>query len=104
MKIRILQFVHKGCFYCVCRDICLVSESKESFDDAVKSIKEMLSVYLLDKDYNRLQKMGWKTNGISINPPNFAEKELVEYARDFFNREITEYQIVETDVKTELGD
>lgn len=64
----------------------------------------MLSVYLLEKGSYRLQKMGWKINGNSINSPNFAEKELVEYARDFFLEEITNYQIVEIDVKTEAGD
>lgn len=47
--------------------------------------------------------MGWKIIENSIIPPNFVEKELVEYASDFFEVEITNYQIVEIDVETEIG-
>lgn len=88
----------------MCKDICLISKSKHSFNDALKRIKEMLNIYLSDKNYFRLQNMGWKVNGNSIISPNFAEKELVDYASDFFKEEITDYQIEEVDAKTELRD
>ena len=94
MELNVLQFLCDGCFYCVCRDICLISESKNSFNDALERIKEMLSIYLSDKNYFRLQKMGWKVKGNSVIPINFAEDELVKYARDFLETEITNYQII----------
>lgn len=104
MELKVIQFVNDRRFYCVCRDICLISESENSFNDALEHIKEMLSIYFSDKNYFRLQKMGWKVNGNSIISPNFAEKELIEYARDFFKEEITKYQIVGIYVKTKLED
>jgi hypothetical protein len=94
MELNVLQFLCDGCFYCVCRDICLISESKNSFNDALERIKEMLSIYLSDKNYFRLQKMGWKVKGNSVIPINFAEDELVKYARDFLETEIANYQII----------
>lgn len=60
MRLKVLQFVHDGHFYCVCRNICLIAESKNSFDDAVERIKEMLGIYLSDKNYSRLQKWDGK--------------------------------------------
>ena len=38
--------------------------------------------------------MGWKVKGNSVIPINFAEDELVKYARDFLETEITNYQII----------
>lgn len=107
MKIRILQFERSNTlekYCCVCREICLFTTGIETYNLPVQNIRNMLLTYLKDKNYTRLRKMGWTLNGNSIIPPIFAEKELVEYARDFFKEEITNYQIVEIDVKTELGD
>ena len=103
MRLEVLQFVHDGHFYCVCRNICLIAESKNSFDDAVERIKEMLGIYLSDKNYSRLQKMGWKMIDNSVIPIKFADDELVRYASDFFGYEITNYQLIEIYVKIESG-
>ena len=107
MKIKILQFertytLEKYC--CACKELCLFASGTENYDIPIQNIKNMLLTYLKDKNYSRLQKMGWILCEKSIIPPNFAEKELVEYARDFFKEEITSYQIVEINVETELGD
>nr|WP_278578847.1 hypothetical protein [Bacteroides intestinalis] len=107
MKIRILQFEHPQSFKggrccCACRDICLFT-ANTTFDIAIADIKKVLLIYVQDKNFTRLRKMGWKIIENSIIPPNFVEKELVEYASDFFEVEITNYQIVEIDVETEIG-
>lgn len=107
MKIKILQFkrtytLEKYC--CACKELRLFATGTENYDTPTQNIKNMLLTYLKDENYSRLQKMGWILCGKSIIPPNFAEKELVEYARDFFKEEITNYQIVEINVGTEPGD
>ena len=107
MKIRILQFEHPsfkgGKYCCACRDICLFTSSP-TFDAALADIRKVFSSYLHDEKFTRLLKMGWKIYDNSLIPPNFVEKELVEYASDFFKVEITSYQIIEINVETELGD
>ena len=51
------------------------------------------------------KKTGWSIDSNSIIPPNFVEKELVEYANYFFEVGIINYQIVEIDVEIkENGD
>ena len=107
MKIRILQFKRPNTlekYFCVCREICLIASDAKSYNLPMQNIKNMLLIYLKDKDYIRLQKMGWILSDNSITPPIFAEQELVEYARDFLKEKITNYRIVEINVKIELGD
>ena len=107
MKIKVLQFKRTGTsekYCCVCREICLFATGVENYNLPMQNIKNMLFTYLKDKDYTRLQKMGWILSDNSVTPPIFAEKELVEYARDFLKEKITNYQIVEVNVKIELGD
>lgn len=60
-----------------------------------KQIPSLYEKLCLDY-YNpyQLQKMGWKVKGNSVIPINFAEDELVKYARDFLETEITNYQII----------
>lgn len=105
VKIKVVVFEHpeskKVC--CACRDICLFT-SNENQDSALNDVKNTLLVYLQDKKLARLQKIGWKICDKSIILPNFAEKELVKYASDFFGVKITNYQIIEIYEKTELGD
>lgn len=105
VKIKVVMFVHpeskKTC--CACRDICLFT-SNENEDFALNDVKNTLIMYLQDKKLSRLQKIGWKICDKSIIPPNFAEKELIKYASDFFKVEIINYRIIEIYVKTELGD
>lgn len=96
---KVIQFMHNNLYYCVSKEICVLSESKVSFDEATDRILKVLRIYLQDKNFLRLKKIGWKMVGNSIEPPIFADAELVKYAQDFLQTEIKEYNIIQIDVR-----
>lgn len=98
MSIKIIRFIHNHKYYCVCRAICLISESDIGFDEATDHILKILQIYMKDKNFFRLKKLGWKMIGDSIKPPIFADEEIVQYAQDFLKTEIKEYNIIQIDV------
>lgn len=96
---KVIQFMHNNLYYCASKEICVLSESKVSFDEATDRILKVLRIYLQDKNFLRLKKIGWKMVDNSIEPPIFADAEVVKYAQDFLQIEIKEYNILQIDVR-----